>query len=112
VLGLGARLARNEPLAKAATYVSFAADIASPALLVSDLGRPERFLNMLRVFKVTSPMSVGSWILAASGASSTATAACEALGILPRVKLLAELGSALAGAPLAVYTATAVPDTA
>ena len=36
----------------------------SPALLISDLGRPERFLNMLRVFKVTSPMSVGSWVLA------------------------------------------------
>ena len=36
----------------------------SPALLISDLGRPARFLNMLRMFKVTSPMSVGSWILA------------------------------------------------
>ena len=36
-------------------------------LLISDLGRPERFLNMLRVFKVTSPMSVGSWILVVSG---------------------------------------------
>ena len=35
--------------------------------LVHDLGRPERFLNMLRVFKVTSPMSVGSWLLSAYG---------------------------------------------
>ena len=39
------------------------ASAVSPALLVSDLGRPRRFLNMLRVFKVTSPMSVGSWML-------------------------------------------------
>ena len=42
-------------------------EIVSPMLLISDLGRPERFLNMLRVFKVTSPMSVGSWVLVASG---------------------------------------------
>ena len=42
-------------------------DVVSPLLLISDLGRPERFLNMLRVFKVTSPMSVGSWILVVSG---------------------------------------------
>ena len=41
-------------------------EAVSPLLLISDLGRPERFLNMLRVFKVTSPMSVGSWILVAS----------------------------------------------
>ena len=48
---------------------------ASPALLIADLGRPERFLNMLRVFKVTSPMNVGSWILAANGARHAAGAA-------------------------------------
>ena len=45
-------------------------------LLISDLGRPERFLNMLRVFKVTSPMSVGSWILAGEEAS------CGIAGVL------------------------------
>src|SRR2546430_5491506 len=47
------------------------ADLVSPALLISDLGRPERFLNMLRVFKVTSPMSVGSWILFVSGSATS-----------------------------------------
>ncbi|HRW04890.1 MAG TPA: polysulfide reductase NrfD [Caldilineaceae bacterium] len=43
-------------------------------LLIADLGRPERFLNMLRVFRPTSPMSVGSWVLAASGGSMTVNA--------------------------------------
>jgi formate-dependent nitrite reductase membrane component NrfD len=62
-----ARLARHERLAKTALYVGAAADAVSPLLLISDLGRPERFLKMLRVFKVTSPMSVGSWILLVSG---------------------------------------------
>ena len=44
---------------------------------ISDLGRPERFLNMLRMFKVTSPMSVGSWILLVSGGASNTAAALE-----------------------------------
>jgi formate-dependent nitrite reductase membrane component NrfD len=52
--------AGNRELARRAWPVALAAAAASPVLLVSDLGRPERFLNMLRMFKVTSPMSIGS----------------------------------------------------
>src|SRR5262249_26599823 len=66
-----ARLAGNERLAKSALYVGAAADAVSPLLLVSDLGRPERFLNLFRVFKVTSPLNVGSWVLGVSGGGST-----------------------------------------
>jgi formate-dependent nitrite reductase membrane component NrfD len=112
ILSLVARLAGNEPLARRSLYISAAADAVNPVLLISDLGRPERFLNMLRVFKVTSPMSVGSWILAVSGAASGAAALLEATGRLKPVKYLAELVSAVSGGPLAVYTATLVSDTA
>ena len=63
ILSLVARLGGNEELARKSLYIGAAADVVSPVLLISDLGRPERFLNMFRVFKVTSPMSVGSWIL-------------------------------------------------
>jgi formate-dependent nitrite reductase membrane component NrfD len=112
VLGLGARIAGNERLARASTLISAAADVVSPALLVSDLGRPERFLNMLRVFKVTSPMSVGSWILAASGTTSGATAALELLDVLPRTKVALETLSAIAGPTLATYTGVLIADTA
>jgi hypothetical protein len=112
VLSLVARLAGNETLARRSLYVSAAADMVSPALLISDLGRPERFLNMFRVFKVTSPMSVGSWILGVSGTSSATAALLEGLGRLKPVKYAAELASAVTGAPLAVYTATLVSDTA
>jgi formate-dependent nitrite reductase membrane component NrfD len=112
VLSLASRAARNERLAKTSMWIGFAADIVSPVLLIADLGRPERFLNMLRVFKVTSPMSVGSWILAGSGAATTAEAACEVLGIFPRLKLVPATLSALLGGPLATYTATLVSDTA
>jgi formate-dependent nitrite reductase membrane component NrfD len=107
-----ARLAGNERLAKSALYVGAAADAVSPALLISDLGRPERFLNMFRVFKVTSPMSVGSWILAVSGGASTVAAALELVGRLPRVKALAEIASIATGPPLATYTGALLANTA
>src|SRR5581483_3862814 len=107
-----ARLTGNERLARSALYVGAAADVVSPALLVSDLGRPERFLHMLRVFKVTSPMSVGSWILLVSGGASNTAAVLELLGILKPVKIAAEAVSFLAGPPLATYTGALIANTA
>jgi DMSO reductase anchor subunit len=80
--------------------------------LVHDLGRPERFLNMLRVFKPTSPLSVGSWILAPFGALSTLSAASHLTGRLRPVGTAAGLGAAVLGPPLATYTATLLCDTA
>jgi formate-dependent nitrite reductase membrane component NrfD len=112
VLSLAARLGGNERLAKTSLYVGAVADLASPALLVSDLGRPERFLNMLRVFKITSPMSVGSWILFVSGGASSTAAALERLGRLEPVQHAAEVVSALAGGPLASYTGALLANTA
>jgi DMSO reductase anchor subunit len=112
VLSLAARLSKRKRLARVSLLVGLAGEIASPLLLISDLGRPERFLNMLRVFKVTSPMSVGSWILTVSGGATTTAAICDVLGIAPRLKMTAEAASAAAGAPLAVYTATLISDTA
>jgi formate-dependent nitrite reductase membrane component NrfD len=107
-----ARVAGHHRLAKTALYVGAAADIASPLLLISDLGRPERFLKMLRVFKVTSPMSVGSWILFVSGATSNTAAVLELLGILRPIKWAAEFVSFVAGPPLTTYTGTLIADTA
>ena len=112
MLSLGARAAGHQELARRTLLVSAAANAVSPVLLATDLGRSERFLNMLRLFKITSPMSIGSWILAASGTASGAAAGCEALGILPRVKVGAEAVSAALGAPLATYTAVLLSDTA
>ena len=112
MLGFAARAAGNERLAKTGLLVSAAADAVSPALLVADLGRPERFLNMLRLFKVTSPMSVGSWILATSSSASGLAAALDALGVLPRLRAASETVSALLGPALATYTAVLIADTA
>jgi formate-dependent nitrite reductase membrane component NrfD len=67
---------------------------------------------MLRVFKVTSPMNVGAWVLLVSGGASSTAALLELLGRLKPVKLLAELVAALAGPPLSTYTGVLVADTA
>jgi formate-dependent nitrite reductase membrane component NrfD len=112
VLSLVAELAGNRTLARTARYWAAFGDGVSPGLLVSDLGRPERFLNMLRVFKVTSPMSVGSWVLVVSGGASSTAAVLEYLDRARPVKLAAEVVSALFGPLLATYTATLVANTA
>ena len=112
VLHLGARLTGNRTLARRTLFIGAAADVVGPALLISDLGRPERFLNMLRVFKVTSPMSVGSWTLFISGGASNTAAVLELLGKLKPVKVAAEIVSAAAGPPLTTYTGTLIADTA
>jgi formate-dependent nitrite reductase membrane component NrfD len=107
-----ARLVGNERLARTTLYIGTAAELVSPALLVSDLGRPERFLNMLRVFKVTSPMSVGSWVLAFSGGAATTAALLERLRLLSPLQELAEGAWFVSGAPLATYTGALLANTA
>jgi formate-dependent nitrite reductase membrane component NrfD len=102
----------NEELARRAWAAALAGVGVSPLLLISDLGVPSRFLNMLRMFKVTSPMSVGSWILFVSGGASNTAAVLELLGVLKPVKWAAELVSFVAGPPLATYTGALVANTA
>ena len=106
-----ARAGGNEKLARRARLTALAGAAASPVLLISDLGRPDRFYNMLRVFKPTSPMSVGTWILTAFGTSTGIAAASDMLGIFPRLGRLSEAVSALLGPALSTYTAVLVSDT-
>jgi len=86
--------------------------IGSVVALVHDLGRPERFLHMLRVFKPTSPLSVGTYILSPFGAAAGATAAVELLGWFPRLKRFGGVVAALFGGPLATYTGVLLANTA
>jgi hypothetical protein len=80
--------------------------------LVHDLGRPARFLNMLRMFKPTSPMSVGSWILAGFAPLSGAAAVSEITGVLRPIGTAATYGAGTLGPALATYTAALVSNTA
>jgi formate-dependent nitrite reductase membrane component NrfD len=97
----------NPRLARDARWLAAAGGPLSAALLTADLGRPERFINMLRVFKPQSAMSVGSWTLTVFSGSTT-------LALVPAVSKAASLTSAALGTAMATYTgvligATAIP---
>ena len=96
-------------LARDAKWMAAIGALISPLLLISDLGRPARFLNMLRVFKLRSPMSVGAWTLVLF--SNAAIVALLPLGVVADA---ATVVAAISGAVLATYTgvligATAIP---
>ena len=114
-------------VARAGRYISLAALVPSPVLLILDLGRPERFHHMLRVLKVRSPMSVGVWVLVVFSAFCSLSATIQAAhdGLLGRRTAAARLlralparavgalglgsGFALAGYTGPLLAATAVP---
>ncbi|HEY0391546.1 MAG TPA: NrfD/PsrC family molybdoenzyme membrane anchor subunit [Solirubrobacterales bacterium] len=111
VLAAGATFAGRPVLARRAWAGAFAGVTVSPVLLIKDLGKPSRFINMLRVFKPTSPMNLGAWLLAANGGATTL---CAGLNLLRpgRRGGAPELAAAALGAPLATYTAVLVSNSA
>jgi hypothetical protein len=106
-----AELSGNDVLARRAWGVSLVGITASPPLLISDLGVPSRFLNMLRMFKVTSPMSVGSWILSGSGTTTGIAATHTFTGLFGGLARVAKPGAALLGLPLSTYTGALIANT-
>ena len=78
--------------------------------LLVDLHTPKRFYNMLRLLKLTSPMSIGSWILVAFGNFSALTATAEFLGV-HRVARATQVPLAASGAGLGTYTASLLSAT-
>lgn len=99
-------------LRRTGRLVAAAAATSSVGALVHDLGRPERFLYMLRVLKPTSPLSVGSWILAPFSALSTAAAVTELSGRLTGAGRAAGIAAGALGPGMCTYTATLLSDTA
>ncbi|MGW7237742.1 NrfD/PsrC family molybdoenzyme membrane anchor subunit [Streptomyces sp. NPDC054804] len=112
VLAAGAQLTGRTSTATAMKVSSLAAVSLSAAALVHDLGVPSRFPNMLRVLKPTSPMSVGSWLLAGYGPAAGAAAITAVTGRLPRAGATATAAAALLGPAIASYTAVLAADTA
>jgi hypothetical protein len=110
-------------LVRAALGVAFAGALISPVLLIWDLGRPARFLNMLRVFKWRSAMSMGVWTLVAfSGFVGSALVTVGFVGqpeaspsaAVRVIVVVLVAGTAVTGVVLATYTgvllgATTVP---
>ena len=123
LLGAGADLTDRPALRRNTRIVATAGLSASLLALVVDLGHPERFLNMLRVFKPTSPMSVGTWVLSAYAPGALIAGAAEVARLLPfdfgvLGRLLdwaarpAGIAAALIAPGVASYTAVLLSDTA
>jgi DMSO reductase anchor subunit len=112
ILAAGAELTGRPRLARSAKLCASAAIGVSLAALIRDLGRPARFLNMMRVFKSTSPMSVGTWILSAYAPLNAAASASELLGRAPRSGRGAALGAGVLGSAVCSYTAALIANTA
>lgn len=140
LLAAGALATGNDPLRRSARFTAMVGAGLSGVALIADLGRPERFLNMMRTFKVTSPMSMGTWIFSGFSAFAGLSTACELVRVLEERDLSALLGApaaaeleavlddlrpvlrpvdavaaaglAVSAAPLAAYTAVLLSDTA
>lgn len=121
LLAAGADLTGRPQLRRGCRLTSLGALSASTWFLIHDLGRPSRFANMLRVFKPTSPMSMGTWILAGYGPLAGMAAASELAGDRPGGRLRRRvadagratgMGAAALAPALATYTAVLLADTA
>ncbi|MFJ9736259.1 NrfD/PsrC family molybdoenzyme membrane anchor subunit [Streptomyces sp. NPDC101171] len=112
LLAAGSTLSRRPGLARPAKLGAAGAISLSLVALVHDLGRPARFLNMLRVFKPTSPMSVGSWLLVGYAPLTMAAAAADVAGRYRLAGSAATAGAAVLGPAVATYTAVLLSDTA
>ena len=122
VIALGALLFHHLDVARTAMWVAAIASVLSPILLILDLGRPHLFINMLRVFKPQSAMSMGAWILAAFGMCVVpglialelqtfhlfAGAIDQILGVAAGILIF---GSAIFGMLLATYTGVLIGAT-
>lgn len=112
---VGTRYSEREAAAavRRGRYLAMLAPALGTICLILDLNTPRRFYNMLRVFKTTSPMSLGSWALVGFSTSSTATAALQFLSDRIRwlrplrgLAWLTQLPAAASGSVLATYTAS------
>ncbi len=99
------------PVVRRGRWLSLLAPTVGAICLISDLHTPRRFYNMLRLVKITSPMSIGSWLLIAFGTFSTAVMGGELLGRVPALRWMrglarvAQVPAAITGAGMGSYTA-------
>ncbi len=112
VMAAAAAVTGRPGVSRALKVTSTGAAGLSAVVLIHDLGRPARFLNMLRVFKPSSPMSVGTWLLLSFSPFSAAAAFHAITGRLKFAGAVGTAGAAVLGPLVATYTASLISDTA
>lgn len=108
---------RRRGVVRAGRYLALAGALASPPLLIADLHTPQRWYNMLRIVRPTSPMSIGSWTLTAFGTLSSLAAVVQRYEDRTGSRRARRFGKVLsllgipAGALMSVYTGTLLSAT-
>jgi formate-dependent nitrite reductase membrane component NrfD len=98
-------------------YLAMAGPVLGAPLLIADLHTPNRWYNMMRIFRKTSPMSIGSYVLTGFSAASGLTAAAQAIGgenphsLAQRTAGIAQIPAALTGAGMGMYTGSLLSAT-
>ena len=110
-LALAERVARNDRLARTMILGAAAGTTLSAYCLIADLRKPERFLNMVRHFNPTSPMSVGVYIFSAFSGSVFIAAGSELTGVAKPAGRFFEAIAGLIGPVMSVYTSVLVGNT-
>jgi formate-dependent nitrite reductase membrane component NrfD len=101
---------REQGVVERGRHIALVAVVLGPPLLIWDLHTPERFYNMLRIFRRTSPMSIGTYILSSFSLFSLVTAAAQFIG-WRKVARVAQIPAAIAGASMTTYTAALLAAT-
>lgn len=116
--GVASLTGNSQDLVRDARRIALAGAILSPTLLISDLGRPARFLAMLRVFKPQSPMSVGVYVLVGFSVGAGSANLGEWLerhsdysGLAALLQRVGDFSALVFGLPLATYTGVLIGAT-
>lgn len=122
LLAAGADLTGRPGLRRVGRVGALGSLALGASFLIHDLGRPDRFINMLRVAKPTSPMNLGAWILSAFGPGVAMAAASELMPpwlrrsragrVVEGIARPAGLASAAMAPAVASYTAALISQTA
>jgi formate-dependent nitrite reductase membrane component NrfD len=104
-------LVGDHDAAALARKITLGAALPAAPLLIADLGRPARFLNMMRIFKTRSAMSMGAWCLIAFSTTSSGAVAADLLGF-KRTARAAGAATAALGTYLGSYTGVLLAATA
>ncbi len=116
VLGAAAQIGDSRArgkLIQRCRWIGLSGATVSGALLIYDLGMPSRFINMLRVFRPTSVMNMGAWILSGTGATASLSLLLGARrNWLGTIGEICGYAAGIFGAGLATYTGVLTSNTA
>lgn len=106
------RRPRLQSVVRHGRYLALSGPAIGSVLLIADLHTPQRWYNMLRIFRKTSPMSIGTYILSSFSVSSMLAAAAQWFGgrrvfgggVAARVAAVADVPAAASGAGMTMYT--------